>query len=339
MNIAVCVESGNARGMGHIYRSLLLVEYMIERGETCRILINDHAPGQRVLEESGVPFEVVDLEDLTSQWESELIRRHRIDLWVNDRMETSEATAQHVKGTGAGLVTFDDRGPGCVLSDLHIAALRFSQDSDVSARRTLKGVDYLILSPEVGRYRRLRSKVERTVMTFGGVDRFGVTLKVTQWLKELELPTTVQTGPGFKWHEELRKIMEDDAGRRLLRLADDVPSLSALFAEHDLAITGGGITPFEATGAGLPCLIVPKTPYEVLNGSVLHDLGAALVVPIHSSLTREVFEEGLAEARRRVEEMSRRGLSQPIPNGSLERIHQALREVAASRPASPTSHD
>src|SRR5262245_33501674 len=113
MNVAICVESGNARGMGHVYRSVLLARYMMQRGDKCVMLLNQHPPGERVLKEASIPYEIVDLEDLTSNWESEIIRRHRVDLWVNDRMETSEATARFVKGNGIALATFDDRGPGC----------------------------------------------------------------------------------------------------------------------------------------------------------------------------------------------------------------------------------
>ena len=34
-------------------------------------------------------------------------------------------------------------------------------------------------------------------------------------------------------------------------------------SRHDLAVTGGGMTPFEANAAGLPCIVVANETFEI----------------------------------------------------------------------------
>jgi spore coat polysaccharide biosynthesis predicted glycosyltransferase SpsG len=54
-----------------------------------------------------------------------------------------------------------------------------------------------------------------------------------------------------------------------------VPSLAEEFYSHDLAITAGGLTPFEASANGLPCFIITAEPFEIKNALFLEKLGCS----------------------------------------------------------------
>ena len=106
--------------------------------------------------------------------------------------------ARAVKDTGIPLVTFDDRGAGASLADLHIAALAFDVDEPLSGKRVVRGLDYLILNAEIARWRRQRTQLQSIMVSMGGSDTYGATVKIVALLRKLGRTATVVIGPGFQ---------------------------------------------------------------------------------------------------------------------------------------------
>ena len=52
---------------------------------------------------------------------------------------------------------------------------------------------------------------------------------------------------------------------------------------HDLAVTGGGVTPFEALAGGLPCIVIANEEFEIPVGKALEALGGARFAGHHSA--------------------------------------------------------
>jgi len=175
---ALCIESSHARGMGHFYRALNLADGLAKAGLPYTFYLNDHAPSLKILVERGASHRVVDLEDFTSNWEASLIQQDSITLWMNDRLDTDVRHAAKVKATGIPLVTFEDRGTGAAMTDLHIAALAFDAQERFAGSRLLRGLDCLILNPQISGYTRLRKGLSSILVTMGGSDTYGVTIKV-----------------------------------------------------------------------------------------------------------------------------------------------------------------
>ena len=194
--LALCIESSHARGMGHLFRALNLAEGLRERGLPLLFLLNAHEPALHLLAERGYAHEIVPLGE-SGGWERELIDRHGIRLWINDRLNTDAAHASQVKSAGVPLVTFDDRGAGAALADLNVAALIFDNVADLKGSRVLQGPDYLILNPEIARFQRLRKSAGSLLVTLGGSDTYGVTVAVVRHLAALGKGATVIVGPAF----------------------------------------------------------------------------------------------------------------------------------------------
>jgi spore coat polysaccharide biosynthesis predicted glycosyltransferase SpsG len=270
--------------MGHLYRALSLAAALAERGWSFIILINDYQPSQSILRDQGVPFHVVSLME-NDNWEREMIRRHGITVWINDRLDTTLNHAQRVRQEGARLVTFDDRGAGASLADVHFAALCFEDEAKLMGAKVFTGVRYLALNPEIARFRRKRETDASLVVTLGGTDTYGVTLRIVMLLATRRTKVTVITGPGFKHSSELESILP--AG---FILKKGVSSLAQEFSFHDFAVTGGGITPFEANAAGLPCIIVANEWFEVPIGRFLQEQGGAVFAGHFSELDESVFD-------------------------------------------------
>lgn len=263
--IALCIESSHARGMGHLYRAMNLADELKRRGRRCLFLLNDDKEANAVLDSRGWPRRAVPLAG--AGWQGQVAG---LAAWIDDRLDTSAEHARAVKDLGLPRATFDDKGDGAALADLNVAALSFGE-APVPGRRVLRGPSYLVLDPRIPSLRRVRSEPRRIVVSMGGSDTYGATLKAAAWLKAEGLSATIVMGPSFRHRAELEKLSGG-----FFTLKQGVPSLPEEFALHDLAITGGGVTAFEAAAAGLPAVIVANEPWEEPAARWLEAAGAAL---------------------------------------------------------------
>jgi len=312
---ALCLESSHARGMGHFYRALNLAEGLAAAGVSYKFYLNAHAPSLQILHERGVPHQTVNLGDFTGNWEASLIRQDGITLWLNDRLDTDARHAQKIRAAGVPLVTFDDRGTGAPLANLHIAALAFDAQEHLAGDKVLRGANYLILNPQIGTFMRLRKQLSRILVTLGGTDTYGVTAKVVYLLQEMKLAATIVVGPGYMHVENLNRILNGG-----FTLKQGVPSMIEEFHRHDLAITGGGITPFEANASGLPCVVIANELHEIPTGIALQKLGGSVFAGHHGALQTPLFVPDLP-----LEQMSRDGMC--ADQNGTSRVITALWEL------------
>lgn len=314
--LAICVESSHARGMGHLFRSCALGQALTEAGSDVRFYVNDHAPAHAVLQSRGFPFDVVPLCDPSQDWETTAIARHGIRVWIYDKHRTDRRSTKRVAAQRIPIVIFDDGGDGAVDADLHIAALAYDPDKELAGRKILRGFDYLVLNPEIASYRRVRTSADSYIVTLGGADTHGVTPKVVRLLARLGRPATVVLGPTFAHDDELAAV--SSAGFAIKR---NVPSLVKELAQHDVAITGGGITPLEANALGLPCIVVANEDFEVSTGRALESIGTAIFAGHHRTVDETAFTRPLA-----IEAMSRAALDHISLDGT-RRVVEAILSV------------
>lgn len=290
---ALCIESSHARGLGHLYRSLTLASALRARGKALRFLINDHPFSVDLIRRHGYGVDVVDLGS-DNGWELDWLCVHpEVRTWINDRLDTTEAHARRLKAAGMRLITFDDRGRGAALVDLHIAALAFEDASVLQGRKVLHGVDYLMLDPALARLRRLRSSLKSVLVTMGGSDTWGVTPRVMEALLQRGYAATVVLGPAFAHSDAVDALLARLPDGAFTVHRGGVPSLAEEMARHDLAITGGGMTPFQANAVGLPCIVVANEVFEVPVGRMLERLGGSVFAGFHEDMDLSVLDRPL----------------------------------------------
>ncbi len=285
---AICVEASHQRGLGHLFRMLNFCETLTERALPFRIFINAQASSAALLAQRNLPFEEVALDANSNYWQQKLISKYGINLWIDDRLDTDAAHATQIKNCGIPLVTFDNRGSGAALADLNVAALTFDESEHLPGEKVLRGLRYLVLNREIEHFRYLRKVEGSIVVSMGGSDTYGVTVKVVKLLRAAGRNATVVIGPAFAHEEELLKVLDDG-----FVLKRSVPSLIEEFSHHTLAITGGGITPFEANAAGLPCIVIASEEFEVPIGQGLAGLGGAVFAGYHSAINEAIFTQAL----------------------------------------------
>lgn len=307
---AICVEASHAKGMGHLFRMLNFARYLEQKKQDFIFLINDNEKTKEILTSNGYLHEEVKLKDLASDWETSLIKKYNLTYWINDRLDTNEKHLKNILKNNIKVITFDDLGSGAKHSDINICGLFFNHDN-LEGKKILKGVDYLVLNPEIDLYKKQRKSLKHILVTLGGSDTYGVTIKVLKLLKKYNIKATIHMGPSFENKEELEIELTD--GYEVINF---IPSLIEEFSKYDLAITGGGVTPFEANASGLPCMIIANETFEVSNGKYLHSIGSSLFLGFHENIDESKFND--------IEKLN---LAQMSENGLLKLNTQAVEKI------------
>lgn len=302
----ICVESSHGKGMGHLFRAMCLVECIKAKNDGYVLIVNDDKRSAAVLKKRGIMFEAADLSDFTSGWEAALIRKHKIDVWVNDRLDTDARHAKNIKEAGISLVSFDDRGSGARKADINFGSMPFNYSYALSGKKVFSGLEYLVIDKRIDALRRLRREMRSVVVTLGGSDTYGITPKVVDILKKRNISAKVIVGPCFEHMAELKRVADERH-----EIIDNVDSLPEEFFKHDMAVTSGGITPLEANAAGLPCIIIANEPHEIDTGRMLEKLGSSLFAGYRDDVDSAVFEKKMD-----LESLSRAGLEGITTNGA-----------------------
>lgn len=317
---AISIESSHRRGMGHFFRALNILEYLKSVNEPAIVIINNDTNSLKMLKEKNISYEVVDYNDITSNWEKGLIHKYHVDVWLLDKFETNFELSEHVKREGIILAAIDDRGLGAELVDLHFCSMIYD---NLMGKNIYTGKKYMVLNTEIAKYRRKRTELKRILVTLGGSDTYGVTIQIVKILKKQEVNADIVVGPNFRHQEQLK---QETGGN--FTIYNTVPSLIAKFYDYDLAITGGGISCFESNASGLPCIIVANEIHEIDNGKYLAGFGGAIFAGHYKDISAQVIDI----KNLNVKAMSEMAL-QALPLNGMENIYLKVQEYRRSKNA------
>ena len=266
----ICVECSKTRGMGHFFRSLLYASYLKESDIPFVILINDDKKAIEILNEKRIPFRIVNFAD-NSDWETPLIKQLNANVWIQDKFETNEKMALNIKKNNILLCAIDEFGSGAIYCDLHFAGMIYLTGNVIKGKRIFSGSEYVILNPEINKYKKIRTNVSKVVVSLGGSDPFGMTIDIVREISKTKLDVEIIIGPDFDYKSELNEVNVNN-----YPILQNVPSLIAEFSKFDFAITGGGVTCCEANACGLPCLIIANAPHEINTAKYMDSMGGAI---------------------------------------------------------------
>lgn len=266
----ICIESSKTRGMGHLFRSLLYADYLKKVDIPFIFLINEDKKAIGILKSKNIPYLIVDYSD-NSDWQTAIIKRNNVNVWIQDKFETSLNMAQNIVRNNVLFCAIDEFGPGAEICDIHFAGMIYLTGYEIRGRRIYSGTEYVILNPETDQYKRTRTAVKKIVVSLGGSDPYGNTVKIVEELSRTGYYVEVIVGPSFDYHDELSAV-----NTRNYPILSNVPSLIKEFSRFDFAISGGGVTCCEANSCGIPCMIVANAPHEINTGLYLQRKGSAI---------------------------------------------------------------
>ena len=266
LSIAFIVRGNQHIGMGHVYRVITLADAFL--GNHIHFLAYDsddktidfiRQHGYAVI---NCPNKQTLLRHLTDS---------RLDLVVNDILDTGEEYISDLHAMGCFVVNFEDLGKGSLQADLVFNALyEFSSpppNHRFGSKYVCLGEDFLLLPPAP-----FRDPASTLLVTFGGVDENNLTVRVCNILPQLFNNTTLERavvvlGPGYVHQRELVSCMENlsDKEKAKIEVLKSVNNMAQLMREADVAVTSNGRTVYELAAMGIPGVTIAQNDRETLH--------------------------------------------------------------------------
>jgi spore coat polysaccharide biosynthesis predicted glycosyltransferase SpsG len=325
------VDGSASLGMGHVYRSLAVAEELrsISNADIHFLMNAEHPEGIRRVSQSGYAVRALSTGDVERTLDA--IREYSPNIVVNDVPYLEESYLESLARVGASTVNLVDS-----LEDIERPGGAASVIISVMHEDQLELDDYyagpsfaIVRESFAGRERVPEPVCHRAVVSFGGSDPQGLTLKVLRALDPLEAvpDLTVILGPAFSHRPELEKLL-GALDRRPLVL-ESVENMAETLAEADLVFCAGGMTVYEIAALGTPGIVLSQNAREARRMASFAKYGTI----VHLGLGVEVGEGAIGEAARALMADSdrRRAMSQAGRKLVDARGVQRAAEVVLSR--------
>ncbi|HXV59110.1 MAG TPA: glycosyltransferase [Vicinamibacteria bacterium] len=290
--VLIRVDGGGRIGMGHVYRSLAVADALrsVSHADICFLMSADHPEGVQQVSRAGHQVRVL------AGPEIEAVRDYSPNIIVNDRPFLDGEYLRSLATLGASTInlvdSIEDIERPKEIASVIIATM---QEAEAELDDYYSGPAFAILrdsfqNRESGS---IDGRGSRVVVSFGGSDPQGLTLKTLAALDRLEeVQVRAVLGPAFGYHPELEELLP-----RLSRqptLLRNVEHMADILFESDLVICSGGMTVFEIAALGRPGVVLCQNAREKKRMESFERYGTIL----HLGLGTDVSEETIAEKTR-----------------------------------------
>ena len=333
-------DGGAEIGMGHVYRSLAIADELcsISSADVQFLMSADHPEGVKRVSSAGYTVRV--LSDGGVDAIVEAIQEYSPNIVVNDRPFLEKNYLEALARLGASTVnlvdTLEDIEKPAEITSMIIATMRVDQ---LELEDYYAGPEFAILRESfAGRAKPVRADARQVVISFGGSDPQGLTLKVLRSLDaltrtRLELGVKAILGPAFSYGQELRELLPKLHYQPIL--LENVEHMAEILSDADLVFCAGGMTVYEIAALRVPGIVMCQNAREVRrmehfsrSGSVEH-LG--LGTEVEDKRITQAAEALLAnETRRRAMSESGRKL---VDARGAQRVAEVVRNAVPRGPA------
>lgn len=308
-------DGSGSIGMGHIMRCIGLAHAFIDRNfEVVFLLGIDSPPVVNRLEHENLNF-VCGSQGIASQLDSALtsaicIEKQATLLLIDGyRYDTEWLQSLEVGDTKIMLWTDylqAEELPVSLVLDQTAGANYECYRKAAPTATLLCGLDYVVLRPEFIEnklIRRLRESATHLLVTMGGADPEGATLKALEAIKRLlalnslsedlqvdPISTRVVVGPANRF---LREINELAAQIKSCEVYSSVTDMSEFLAWADLAIASAGTSVWEFSYAGLPAITISIADNQVPLAKAVQEFGGGVDLGMAEDLCIETVTETL----------------------------------------------
>jgi spore coat polysaccharide biosynthesis predicted glycosyltransferase SpsG/2-C-methyl-D-erythritol 4-phosphate cytidylyltransferase len=257
------VDGGATLGMGHVYRSLAIADALraSSRAEIAFLMSADHTEGLLTVSRHGYPVRVVAGRGHEAGLEH--IRDFAPAILINDlpTIESAYLTAlSHLGATTVNLVdTLADLETTEHYAQVIVSAMNHDRETPEGF---YGGPAYAILRDQFrGREKEVRDEPQMVLLSFGGSDPQGLTLKAARALQDL--PPSVKilavAGPAFSYRKEF-EAMEPTLQRRIPLINE--AAIADLMLEADVVVGSGGMSVYEIAALGTPGIVLGQNLRE-----------------------------------------------------------------------------
>ena len=331
------VDGGSEIGMGHVYRSLAIADELcsISSADVQFLMSADHPEGVKRVSDAGYTVRVLSNGGVDAIVDA--IQEYSPNIVINDRPFLEKDYLEALSRLGASTVnlvdTLEDIEKPTEITSMIIATMRVDQ---LELEDYYGGPEYAILRESfAGAAKPVRAEAREVVISFGGSDPQGLTLKVLRALSvsKEELSVKAILGPAFSYGVELRELLPKLHNQPLL--LENVEHMAEILSEADLVFCAGGMTVYEIAALGVPGIVMCQNAREVRrmqhfsrSGSIQH-LG--LGTEVDEKKITEAAEELLTnETRRRAMSESGRKL---VDARGAQRVAEVVKNAVQRGPA------
>lgn len=264
------VDSGLAIGLGHLSRSLLLLDALERKGVRCKLYAGDPTAAQS-LGRTAEPLP------------ARLSGLPKTDLLICDSYRLNETDFKALHGRARLIAALDDTAdrplPVDIVINHNLYASQLNYEA-ISTAKILAGPDYALVDDRVmaaAHHHRTHPAENAVVISFGGTDDGANAAQVAAELlarcdARIDVIIAASRVPALA----IRDLAERNPRRVVLHHGADVP---ALLAKAKLYVGAAGMMSFEAFAIGLFLVVVPIADNQRPGAEALlrygHDMIAA----------------------------------------------------------------
>jgi len=276
------VDASESIGLGHLTRCLLIANFIKSKNYDV-VFVTAQSLSQNIIEFEGFKCHRINslAPNLMALYNSfSVIADINSDAIFNNKLEYSN----YLKNLGRNaelLVTLEDliNFPYC--SDIvvipYCGANKLKLKNNCKTRY-LMGTIYFPLREEFNNDSFVVSKnAKKILITMGGSDPEKITLKVLNSISKIDkyYDIVVVIGKASNISDkDIDNVMGNYKG--LLKVIRDVANISELMLESDVAITNSGLTKYELSVLGLPCIIISNNIQQAFYSEDFASYGSSI---------------------------------------------------------------
>jgi spore coat polysaccharide biosynthesis predicted glycosyltransferase SpsG/CMP-N-acetylneuraminic acid synthetase len=307
------VDGSGALGMGHVYRSLAIADALREmsRADIAFLMSAEHSEGLVQVSRHG--YAVRALGNGSVETALDHIRDFAPTILINDLPVLEEPYLQALSRLGAAAVNLVDTVDDIATDEYAQVIVSVMAAERETPEGFYTGPRYAILRNHfLGRRKVIRAEPRVLLLTFGGSDPQGLTLKALHALRGLEpgIEIVVVLGPAFSHKRDLEALLSR-LGRRVSVTSDAAGSTIAdLMLEADLVLCSGGMSVYEIAALGTPGIVLGQNAREESRMRAFASQGTIVYLGLGPEVSESEIlgsTRGLLQDPGRRQDMSARG--------------------------------
>ena len=256
--IKVVTEGGKKFGFGHITRSLSIVSAFEKYGFSNSFIIDGDDSVKDMLKQTN--YKIYDYKNQTNQLIKDI---SDADLVLIDAINISDGLIKQIEDSSLYTIFIDDEKRRNILDRGFVIDWTILCDKKEYFKPFKKDVTY-ILGTNYTPLRRefyqakpnsIRDDINSIMVSFGGSDVRGLTLKVLQSLKE-HFPNTIKNIVVGGGYEKLEKLKDYKDNFTNIFFNVNATDMIKIMQNSDIAIASGGQTLYELAKIGTPTISI-----------------------------------------------------------------------------------
>lgn len=267
--VGIYVNGNNTRGTGHIYRALELADEFYVKPDIYYD-INQTEPSVF----GNTKHNLIPVNGIADLYQ--ICKEKQYTIFINDILTTTIDYMIGLKSVmpDAKIINFEDDGEGTTKADLVFNAL--FQDEEIPQMKS--GEKYYICGKTFMFYEpiKIRDKVRRVLITFGGADPQNYTDRVLDMITKPEYKDyqfVVVLGRAKSNVDALMDYNEYDN----IEVLYNVSNMPELMSSCDVAMTSRGRTGFELALLGIPSIAMSQNKREEKHGFMCNENGFSYI--------------------------------------------------------------